>query len=77
MLLVGDSQSGELFVVVLNLQGGSVSDQSAVRQANTQRRTDLSAFNSKAVVVLTVHVTGDYQVVLKNFESLPGNHVNG
>ena len=48
----------------MNLQSGTISDQSAVRQTDTQCRTDLSAFNSEAVVVLTVYVAGDYQVVL-------------
>jgi hypothetical protein len=32
--------------------------------------------DSKAVVVLTVNRPGDHQVVLKDFESLPGDHVN-
>ena len=77
MLLGSNSQGRVLFVVVLGLQGGTVSHQSAVRQADTQGRTNLGAFNSKAVVVLTVHVTGEHQVVLKDFESLPGDHVNG
>ena len=77
VLLAGDSQSGELFVVVLNLQGGTVSDQSAVGQTDTQCRTDLGTFNSEAVVVLAVHVAGDHQVVLEDFERLAGDHVNG
>jgi hypothetical protein len=58
------------------LQGGTVSDQSAVRQANTQGRTNLGTFNSKAVVVLTVHVSGEHQVVLENLESFSGDHVD-
>ncbi|OBQ36114.1 MAG: hypothetical protein AN484_25880, partial [Aphanizomenon flos-aquae WA102] len=77
VLLAGDSQGGELLVVVLNLQGGTVSHQSAVGQTDTQGRTNLGTFNSKAVVVLTVHVTGDHKVVFKDFQSLACDHVNG
>jgi hypothetical protein len=54
VLLAGYRQRGELLVVVLNLQGGAVGHQSAVRQTNPQRRADLGAFGSKAVVVLFV-----------------------
>ena len=77
MLLAGDSQGGELFVVVLNLQGGTVSDQSAVGQANTQSRTDLGTTDSEAVVVLTVYVAGKHQVVFENLKRFARDHVDG
>ena len=76
VLLVGDRQGRGLLVVVLNLQGGTVRHQSTVRQADTQGRTNLGTFNSEAVVVLTVNVTGKNQIVLQNLESFPGDHIN-
>ena len=76
MLLRSNRQGRELLVVVLNLQGGTVSHKGAVRQTDTQRGADLGAFDSVRVVVLAVNVTGDYKVVLKNFESLSRNHIN-
>ena len=77
MLLAGNSQSGVLFIVVLNLQGGTVGHQSAVGQTDTQGRTNLGTFDSEAVVVLTVYVASEHQVVLEDFEGFPGDHVNG
>ena len=77
MLLVVDRERGELLVVVLHLKRSTVRDQSAVGQTDAEGRTDLGAFDSEAVVVLTVHVAGDHQVVLKDFESLAGDHVDG
>ena len=77
VLLGSHGQGGELFVVVLNLQGGAVGHQSAVWYTNTQSRANFCAFNGERVVVLTVNVTSDYQVVLEDFESLTGNHVDG
>jgi hypothetical protein len=74
---LGNRQRGELLVVVLNLQGGAVGHQSAIRQTNPQGRADLGAFDSEAVVVLFVAVARNYQVVLENFETLPSNHVDG
>jgi hypothetical protein len=59
------------------LQGGTVSHQRAIGQADTEGCANLGTFNSEGVVVLAVYVTGDYQVVLKDFERLAGNHVNG
>jgi hypothetical protein len=76
VLLVVHGQSCVLFVVVLHLQGGAVSHQSAVGQTDTQCRTDFGAFNSEAVVVLAVHVTGEHKVVLENLETLAGDHVD-
>jgi hypothetical protein len=54
VLLAGNRQRGVLLVVVLNLQGGTVGHQSAIRQTNPQGRADLGTFNSKAVVVLFI-----------------------
>ena len=76
VLLGSNRQGGELLIVALNLQGRTVSYQSAIRQANTQCGTNFGAFNGKRIVILTIHVTGDYEVVLKNLKSLPCNHVN-
>ena len=77
VLLVGHGKRGELLVVVLHLQGGTVSDQSAVRQTDTQGGANLGTFHGERVVVGAVYVTGEYQFVLENSESLTGNHVNG
>ena len=77
VLLAGNRQRGELFVVVLHLQRRAVGHQSAVWQTDTQGGADLRAFDGKAVVVLAVHGAGDHKVVLEDFESLPGDHVNG
>ena len=63
VLLGRNGQRGELLVIVLHLQSGTVSHQCAIRQANTQGRTDLGTFNSKAVIVLTVYVAGKDEVV--------------
>ena len=60
VLLVGNGQRGELFVVILHLKGSAVRDQRAVGQTDTQGRTDLGTFNSKAVVVLAVDVAGQH-----------------
>ena len=76
MLLGRNSQGGELLVVVLNLKRSAVGDKSAIRKADTQRGADLRAFNSKAVIVLAVHVTRKHQVVLKDLQSLSGDHVD-
>ena len=76
MLLRSDGQRGELLVVVLHLKGSAVGHKSAVRQADTQRGADLGALHGEGIVVLTVDVTGDDEVVLKNFESLPRDHVD-
>ena len=75
VLLVSNRQRGELLVVVLNLQGGTVSYQSAVWKTDTERRTDFSAFNGERIVVLAVYVAGDHQVVLQDLEGLTGDHV--
>ena len=75
MLLVSNRQRGELLVVVLNLQGGTVSYQSAVWKTDTERRTDLGTFNGERIVVLAVYVAGDHQVVLQDLEGLTGDHV--
>ena len=77
VLLRSHSQGGELFVVVLSLQGGTVGHQSAVGQADTQGRTDFCTVDSKAVIVLAVHVAGDHEVVLQNFQRFARDHVNG
>ena len=77
MFLRGDGQGRVLLVVVLNLKRSAVRDQSAVGQADAEGRADLSAFNGERVVVLAVYVAGDDQVVLKDFERLPGDHVDG
>ena len=37
MLLGGNGQGGVLLVVILRLQGGTVGNQNAIRQADTQR----------------------------------------
>ena len=63
--LARNGQGGVLLVVVLDLQRGTVGHQRAVRQTDTQGGADLRTFNSKAVVVRAVNVTGDHQVVLK------------
>ena len=76
VLLGSNSQGRVLFVVVLRLQSSTVGHESAIRQADTQRGTDFSAFNGEGIVVLAVDVTGDYQVVLEDFERFTGNHVN-
>ena len=77
MLLVGHGERGVLLVVVLNLKGGAVGHQSAVRQTDTQGGANLGTFHGERVVVGAVYVTGEYQFVLENSESLTGNHVNG
>ena len=77
VLLACDRQRGELLVVVLDLQGGAIGHQSAVGQTDAQGGADLRTFNGERVVVLAVDVAGEHQVVLENFESLPGDHVNG
>ena len=77
MLLRSDGQRGELLVVVLHLQGGAVGHKSAVRQTDTQGGADLGALHSEGIVVLTIDVTGDHKAVLKDFESLPRDHING
>ena len=61
---------------VLHLQGGTVGHQSAIRQTDTQRGADLGALDGVAVVVLTVYVAGEHEVVLEDFESFPRDHVN-
>jgi hypothetical protein len=76
VLLVGNSQSGELLVVVLNLQGGTVSNQSAVGQTDTQCGANFGTFNGEAVVVLAVHVTGQNQVIFQDLKGFPCDHVN-
>jgi hypothetical protein len=59
------------------LQGSTVSYQRTIGQADTESRANLGAFNSEGVVVLAVYVACEYQIVLKDFERLTGNHVNG
>ena len=76
MLLGSNREGGELLVVVLNLKCSTVGHKSAIREADTQCGADFGAFNGERVVVLTVYVTGNYEVVLKNLKSLPCNHVN-
>ena len=76
MLLGSHGQRGVLLIIVLHLQGGAVSHQSAIRQTDTQRGTNLRAFNGERIVVLAVNVTGEHQVVLKDFESFPGDHID-
>jgi hypothetical protein len=57
VLLLRDRQGGELLVVVLHLQGGTVSHQSAVRQADAQSGADFGPFNSERVVVMLFSAT--------------------
>ena len=76
MLLRINAERRKLLVVVLHLQRSAVRDQRAVRQADTQRGANFGTFGSKTVVILPVDIARDNQVVLENFESLPGNHVN-
>ena len=77
MLLRSHGHGCVLLVVVLNDQSGTIGNYSTVGQTNAERRTDLGAFNSKAVVIGTVDIARDYQIVLEDFESFAGNHVNG
>ena len=76
VLLVGHGERGELLVVVLHLKGSTVGHQSAVRQTDTQGGTNLGTFHGKRVVVGAVDVAGKHKVVLEDFESLAGNHIN-
>ena len=76
VLLAGNGQRCELFVVILYLKGCAVSYKRTVWKTDTQGRANFSTFNSEAVVVLAVYVTCEYEVVLQNFQSLPRNHVN-
>jgi len=52
VLLVVDGERGELLVVVLNLKGGTVGDQSAVGQTDAEGRTDLGAFDSETIIIV-------------------------
>ena len=76
VLLAGNRQRGVLLVVVLNLQGGSISHQCTVRQADTQSGTNFCAFNCEAVIVLTIHVAGQNQVVFENLKRFTRDHVD-
>ena len=76
MLLRGHRQRGELLIVVLDLQGGTVSDQGAVRQADTQGAADLGTFHGERVVILTVHVAGQNEIVFEDFQRLARDHVD-
>ena len=60
VLLACYRQRGALLGIVLHLQGCTVSHQRPIRQANTQGRANFCTTNSKAVVVLSVHVAGEY-----------------
>ena len=76
VLLARHRKSGELFLIVLDLQRGTVGHQRAVRQTDTQRGTDFCALNGERVVVGSIDITGDHQVVLEDLERLAGDHVN-
>ena len=76
MLLRSNGQRGELLVVVLHLEGSTVGHESAVRQADTQRGADLGAFDGVGIVVLAVHIAGQHEIVFKNLQRFPRDHVN-
>ena len=56
MLLRCHGQGGVLLVVVLNLQSGTVSHQSAVGQADTQSGANLGTFYGERIVIFDVQV---------------------
>ena len=60
----------------LHLKGGAIGDERAVRQTDAEGRANFGALDGKGIVVLTVHVAGNHQVVLKDFESFPSDHIN-
>ena len=76
VLLAGNSERGVLLVVVLNLKGSAVRNQSAVRKTDAEGRADLSAFYSERVVILTVYSARKDKIILKDLKSLASNHVN-
>ena len=77
VLLRSNRQRGELLLHLLHLQRSTVGDQRAIRQADAQRVADLGAFDGERIVVLTIHVAGDDQIVLQDLQRLVGDHVDG
>ena len=76
VLLAGNRQRGELLVVVLHLERSAIGHQRTVGQTDAEGGADLRAFDGEAVVVLAVDVAGEDEVVLKDLQGLPGDHVD-
>jgi hypothetical protein len=51
VLLRCNGQRGELLIDLLDLQGGAIGDQRAIRQADAQRVADLGAFDGERIVI--------------------------